>query len=105
VPEGGAPVRIVLHTLPVIAGMLAADDALGANWKLRAGLSAETSGGLLVALPSLAAAQAYAAAVAAADGKPAWVVGRVEAAAPGRSEAESAVIEAGATYVEVDYDV
>lgn len=72
-----AEVTLVIHTLPVIAGAAAVDDAVGRIFKLRAGRSAETSGGLLVALPSREAAQAFIDDVAAADGRPAWIVGEV----------------------------
>ncbi len=69
-----APCRLRLHTLPCFAGAAALDAALGAQgWGLRRGYSAETSGGLLVALPSAAAAQAFCAAL----GGRAWVVGEV----------------------------
>ena len=95
-----APVFFHLHTLPIIAGMVAVDDALGGNFRLRAGLSAETSGGLLVALPSAAAAEAFIAELAAADGKPAWVVGRVEPLG-GRATESTAEIANDAAIVEV----
>lgn len=75
-----AAVDIVVTTVPCLAGMLAADDALGGKWKLRRGLSAETSGGLLVVLPA-ARADAFVAEMLATDGQPAWIVGRVEARA------------------------
>lgn len=94
-----AAVRFELTALPIIAGMAVVDDALGANFKLRAGRSPETSGGLLVALPSAEAADAYVAELRAADGQPAWVVGRVVAAAPGA--AGDAVIVDGAAVLEV----
>ena len=88
-----APVRIVLSALPCIAGMLAADAALGSPWRLAGGLSAETSGGLLIALPPERVA-GFCAAFAAASGGPAWVVGRVEAAPGGERlpEAQAAVL-------------
>jgi selenide, water dikinase len=97
--HSAARVRFELHTLPVIAGMAAVDDALGGAFKLRAGASAETSGGLLVALPSEAAAAAFIADVSAADGAPAWVVGRVVAPRPG--EEPGAVILPDARVVDV----
>jgi selenide, water dikinase len=105
VPPPGVPsVRFVIHTLPVLARMAACDAALGHNWRLAQGLSAETSGGLLVALPPEQAA-AYAAAVAAADGRPAWVIGTVEAGPPGLAEVDAAVIAPDAAVVEVDFDL
>lgn len=78
------PVSMTIHTLPVIAGMLAVEDAIGGVFKLRAGLSAETSGGLLVALPSVEAAAAFCADLQAADGTPAWIIGSVHAASEDR---------------------
>lgn len=48
-------------------------------FKLMQGLSAETSGGLLVALPA-ENAQVFVDELAALDGQPAWIVGRVLAA-------------------------
>lgn len=70
-------VSLVMHTMPVIRGMADVDRALGGMFKLELGLSAETSGGLLVVLPPDAAA-AFCADILAEDGHPAWVVGRVE---------------------------
>lgn len=72
-----AKVDIVLETLPIISHMVDVDAAVDCMFKLLAGKSAETSGGLLVALPSEAAAAAYIADITATDGRPAWVVGRV----------------------------
>lgn len=94
-----ARVRFELHTLPILAGMAAADAALGGMFKVRAGLSAETSGGLLVALPAHAA-DAFIAALAAEDGAPAWVVGRVVDAPPG-GEPPGAVILPDAVVIDV----
>ena len=90
-----APVSIELHTLPIVAGMLAVDAALSGNYRLALGLSAETSGGLLVALPSEAAAAAFIADIVAADGQPAWVVGRVV-----HGDRTARIVE-GATLLEV----
>jgi len=73
------PVDLVLHSLPVIAGMCAVDDHLKGMFRLRAGYSAETSGGLLVLLPSQEAAEAYCRELEAEDGEPAWIIGEVVA--------------------------
>lgn len=59
--------------------MVAVDAAIGGSYRLLLGRSAETSGGLLVALPSEEAARAFIADVEAADGQPAWIIGRVTA--------------------------
>jgi len=76
------PVHIVLDRLPVIAGTRKV-GAVHTFFSLDDGFSAETSGGLLVALPSTEAAEAYARAVEEADGTPAWIVGRVLAVPEG----------------------
>ena len=69
-----APCTLRLHTLPCFAGAAELDAALGSSgWGLQGGMSAETSGGMLVALPSAAAAEAFCAAL----GGRAWVVGEV----------------------------
>lgn len=75
-----ARVKLQLHTLPIIQGMAAVDAALrgGDYFKLCKGFSAETSGGLLMAVPA-SAAEALVADLRAADGQPAWIVGAVEA--------------------------
>ena len=103
--------------------MLAVDDALGSNFNLRAGRAAETSGGLLVAMPSMAAALSFIADLAAADGQPAWVVGhviaddtpltQVEVGAAGHglphvevgATASGAKAERGRVYAEITHDV
>jgi len=87
-------VRLELSLLPCIRGTLRVDDALGGGFRLRQGLSAETSGGLLVALP-----RERAAAFIAALRHPAWVVGAVHAAREG--EPNRAEVAADARAVEV----
>ncbi|KNC50705.1 selenide, water dikinase [Thecamonas trahens ATCC 50062] len=72
-----AAVHISIHTLPVIENMPAVNDKF--NFKLLDGWSSETSGGLLVALPSADAAAAFCADIEAEDGWPAWIVGSVSA--------------------------
>lgn len=73
-----AKVDVHLHTLPVIRDMLRVDaDGAKGSFKLALGRSAETSGGLLVALPSAEAAAAFCADIEAADGQPAWIIGKV----------------------------
>jgi selenide,water dikinase len=94
-----ARVRLELHTLPVIAGMAAADEALGGMFGLRAGRSAETSGGLLVALPAHAA-DAFCAHMLEVDGAPAWVVGRVVGVPEGEAGAGTAAILPDAVVLE-----
>ena len=93
-----ARVSLVIDALPIIARCAAVDAATGGGFRVALGLSAETSGGLLVALPSEAAARAYAADVAAADGAPAWVIGRVVETPAG--EANTATIVPDASIIE-----
>jgi selenide,water dikinase len=71
-----ASVDIELHTLPVLEGMAAVDAAVGNMFKLVAGYSAETSGGLMLCIPE-ANAQAFIDELTARDGEAAWVIGRV----------------------------
>jgi selenide,water dikinase len=92
-----APCVLRLHTLPCLPHAAALDAALGAaGWGLRRGFSAETSGGLLVALPSAAAAEAFCAAL----GGRAWVVGDV-VARPEGAERNSAEIAEDAQMLSV----
>ena len=72
-----ANVSMVLERLPCIRGMAAVDRELGGMFRLEKGLSAETSGGLLIALPA-EAAEAFCRDMLAEDGHEAWIVGRVE---------------------------
>ena len=69
-------VTIEITHMPVLRGAVVGERLLGGKYKLFEGLSAETSGGLLVAFPDEATAQAYMDFVVAADGCPAWIVGR-----------------------------
>lgn len=70
-----AKVDFVIDLLPVIADtpLIAGHTKL---WDLLGGKSAETSGGLLVALPA-EQAQSFIDELQALDGKPAWIIGRV----------------------------
>eukprot|EP01139_Manchomonas_bermudensis_P025696 Amastigsp_a846303_22.p1 type:complete len:304 gc:universal Amastigsp_a846303_22:322-1233(+) len=69
-----AAVDVVLHTLPVLAAMPAINKVV--DFKLLEGFSAETSGGLLIALPPSVVA-AFVAELEGLDGWPVWVVGDV----------------------------
>eukprot|EP00438_Fugacium_kawagutii_P027060 Skav214851 [mRNA] locus=scaffold16:191632:195209:+ [translate_table: standard] len=51
-------VALEIRKMPIIRGLLALESCVDANYQLSKGFSAETSGGLLVALPSLPSAQA-----------------------------------------------
>eukprot|EP01061_Rhynchopus_euleeides_P023373 TRINITY_DN38068_c0_g1_i1.p1 TRINITY_DN38068_c0_g1~~TRINITY_DN38068_c0_g1_i1.p1 ORF type:complete len:327 (+),score=116.05 TRINITY_DN38068_c0_g1_i1:231-1211(+) len=76
-------VQITLHTLPVIHRMLDADTILGSMFKLKAGFSAETSGGLLAAFPTEEAAKAFIADLAVEDKTQGWIVGHTQARVEG----------------------
>jgi len=65
-----------IHTLPVISKMDEV-DALFGWFKLLDGFSAETSGGLLIALPQ-SQAEAFCKALEEQDKQPAWIIGTVE---------------------------
>lgn len=71
-------VTFVIHNLPVIAKMAAISRAANA-FNLVGGTSAETSGGLLIALPREQAA-AYCKEIQAIEGYQAWIIGIVEKA-------------------------
>lgn len=71
-----ASVNLEIHTLPIISPMARIDQFKQA-FKLLEGLSAETSGGLLVALPSQQAAEDFCRNIEAHDNAPAWIIGRV----------------------------
>jgi selenide,water dikinase len=68
--------QIQIHKLPCIAGTVELQTALQRNFKLLDGLSAETSGGLLVVLPR-DTALAYCRELEACSGYAAWMIGVV----------------------------
>jgi selenide,water dikinase len=68
-----------LTFLPFITGALKASRLIQDKYKLLQGLSAETSGGLLVALPSMDAANQYIKELKDLDGTESWVVGHARA--------------------------
>jgi selenide,water dikinase len=70
-------VTFVIHNLPIIAKMAAISKGSGTSFGLLQGLSAETSGGLLVALPREQAA-AYCKDIQNIEGFSAWIIGIVE---------------------------
>eukprot|EP01064_Diplonema_japonicum_P005988 TRINITY_DN1395_c0_g1_i1.p1 TRINITY_DN1395_c0_g1~~TRINITY_DN1395_c0_g1_i1.p1 ORF type:complete len:319 (+),score=110.43 TRINITY_DN1395_c0_g1_i1:205-1161(+) len=93
-----ADVDIEVHTLPIIKGMAGVDDILGNMFKLKQGLSAETSGGLFLALSSLEAANAFIKDLAEEDKTRGWIVGNVVAR---KGDIGNAVIE-NPKIIEVD---
>lgn len=68
-------VSFVIHTLPIIKGMIEADTKLKQMFKLKAGYSAETSGGLFVAM-SKESAEKFVCEIKQLEGD-AWIVGDV----------------------------
>jgi len=70
-------VGFVIHNLPIIAKMAAISKACGNMFGLLQGHSAETSGGLLIALPREQAA-AYCKDIEKQEGYQAWIIGIVE---------------------------
>ncbi|XP_074661872.1 inactive selenide, water dikinase-like protein [Tubulanus polymorphus] len=70
-------VSFVIHNLPVIAKMAAVSKACGTTFGLYQGMSAETSGGLLIALPREQAA-AFCKDIERQEGYQAWIIGIVE---------------------------
>jgi selenide,water dikinase len=70
-------VGFVIHNLPVIAKMAAVSKACGNMFGLLQGHSAETSGGLLIALPREQAA-AFCKDIEKQEGYQAWIIGIVE---------------------------
>jgi len=71
-----AKVDFVIHTLPIIDLMDKIDALFGSNWKLLGGFSAETSGGLLIALPE-DKAKNFCQELEELDHQPAWIIGKV----------------------------
>jgi selenide, water dikinase len=70
-------VSFVIHNLPIIAKMASVSKACGNMFGLLQGTSAETSGGLLIALPREQAA-AYCKDIHVTEGYQAWIIGIVE---------------------------
>lgn len=90
-----AAVGLALQRMPCIAGTLAVNDHV-LDFRLRLGYSAETSGGLLVCLPSMEAAEAFVQEIHQLDHSPAWIVGRVV-----ESETRKSYIAEDAEFLEV----
>lgn len=82
------PVQFVIHTVPVIAKTQLVDEKV--PYRLLKGLSAETSGGLLFALPKDQAIE-YCKEIEAIEGWPCWIVGDV-IEAPSEAETRTAQI-------------
>lgn len=91
-----ADITISIHTLPIIANMAKIDAAMNHRFKLRAGRSAETSGGLFVGVADMETAKQFCAEMESLTGRGCWIVGEVLAG--GRS----ARIEETAEIIEVE---
>jgi len=68
--------QFVIHTLPIIKNMLQVDAKVNI-WNLAKGLSAETSGGLLVCLRDMDTANKFCEELEKLDAFPAWIIGDV----------------------------
>lgn len=68
--------NIEIHTIPLIKNTRKANEHIGSRYRLLQGLSAETSGGLLVCL-SEENAQKFVQEIQEIDGRPAWIIGKV----------------------------
>lgn len=69
-------VGMELHTLPCLKKACAVNDTVF-DFQLKKGYSAETSGGLLVCLPSPKVAEEFIQKIKETDGTDAWIVGRL----------------------------
>jgi len=84
-------VHFEIHTLPIIRHMKEVDDKVSI-WNLMKGLSAETSGGLLVCLPA-DKAELFCKEIEEIDNAPAWIVGNVIRSDLIRSENSCKIID------------
>jgi len=78
-----AAVNFEIHTLPIIKHMKEVNERV--NYNLLKGTSAETSGGILVCLPS-DVAEAFCKEIEALDNCPAWIIGRVVTSGEDRTQ-------------------
>lgn len=81
--EQKARLGIEIDTIPAVAHVAELDKKM--DWGVLEGVSAETSGGLLVCLPK-DRAQAFCDDMLREDGYPAWIVGRVVERAPNSAD-------------------
>ncbi len=68
---------IEINKLPIIGKMAEVDRHLGGMFRLEKGLSAETSGGLFLALESEEKAKIFIREMEEREGEKAWIVGKV----------------------------
>eukprot|EP01132_Coremiostelium_polycephalum_P002831 gene2831-3517_t len=95
-----ASLTFEIHTLPIIAGMKKIEDHLNHPFKLLKGTSAETSGGLLIALPP-DQAELFIKEIQEIDKQPAWIIGKVLSSDKPRSENTSIIFD-DAKIIEVE---
>jgi len=86
-----AAVKFEIHTLPIIRHMKEVDEKCKI-WSLMQGMSAETSGGILVCLPA-DKAEAFCKEVEEIDKYPAWIIGRVVKSEEDRSQNTSKIVD------------
>eukprot|EP01096_Ripella_sp_DP13-Kostka_P003253 TRINITY_DN1470_c0_g2_i1.p1 TRINITY_DN1470_c0_g2~~TRINITY_DN1470_c0_g2_i1.p1 ORF type:complete len:316 (+),score=122.08 TRINITY_DN1470_c0_g2_i1:205-1152(+) len=84
-------VHMEIHTLPIIGRT--ADLPYTSFFKLLDGFSAETSGGLMVCLPSLEAAEAFCQEIKEIEGRSAWIIGSIVAHDGSVSENSARIID------------
>lgn len=95
-----ANVFLELSLLPVLRGAIKASRLIEDKYKLFMGLSAETSGGLLVALPDTTTAEAFLSEIRQLDEVvDGWIVGRARERAP--QDTEYAAILPDAQFIDV----
>ncbi|EPY37997.1 selenophosphate synthetase [Angomonas deanei] len=88
---------LVLEKLPIFKTAVKASRLMKDKYKLFEGYSAETSGGLLVALGSQADAEKYVEEIQKLDGQPAWIIGKVVE----KKDNQHAVLAKGYEIIEV----
>ncbi|KPA81634.1 putative selenophosphate synthetase [Leptomonas pyrrhocoris] len=102
VGESPRSLCLVLERLPMLKTAVVASRLMKDKYRLFEGYSAETSGGLLVALPNLAVAEAFQKELHDVDGGcPAWIVGHVEERAATAPDGVYARLKDGYEIVEV----
>lgn len=69
-------IHLEIHTLPILRGAVKGSRLMQDKYKLLQGFSAETSGGLLVALATEEDAKAFANDLLRMEGSESWIVGR-----------------------------
>lgn len=80
-----------IHTLPILANMVNIAKACGNMFQLLQGYSAETSGGLFMAI-SKEGAKGYIEEIKKLEGEPAWIIGTVEEGSRSASIVENPTI-------------